>query len=194
MAIWHFQKLYEVFCPLLLFSGPLLTFPKFANSITIALSHIDAIASNQAKSTFVSSISHELRSPLHGVLSASNFLKDANLSRFQSEMVEVISSCGRTLLDTINHVMDVSHSQICPGLTGVTGVRLYASGISNSSSSHTSLTHMLFSPFADHTWALAGKEALQSDSEYHVCADFYSSQRSVLWVRSMVTLHLRIQV
>jgi signal transduction histidine kinase len=78
----------------------------FGNSIGIALSHIDAIASSKAKSTFVSSMSHELRSPLHGVLSATNFLNDSNLSRFQREMVNVISNCGRTLLDTVDHVMD----------------------------------------------------------------------------------------
>jgi signal transduction histidine kinase/CheY-like chemotaxis protein len=78
----------------------------FANSIAVSLSHIDAIASNRSKSTFVSSISHELRSPLHGILSATNFLRDGNLSRFEQEMIGVISSCGRTLLDTIDHVMD----------------------------------------------------------------------------------------
>lgn len=78
----------------------------FGNSIAVALSHIDTIASNRAKGTFVSSISHELRSPLHGVLAATNFLRDGNMTRFEREMVGVISNCGRTLLDTLDHVMD----------------------------------------------------------------------------------------
>lgn len=92
----------------------------FGNSITIALSHIDAVASDKAKSTFVSSMSHELRSPLHGVLSATNFLNDGNLNRFQQEMVDVISNCGRTLLDTVDHVMDFAKiSSLVPRLASI---------------------------------------------------------------------------
>ena len=78
----------------------------FGNSIVIALSHIDAIASNRAKSTFVSSMSHELRSPLHGVLTATTFLKDSIRGRFQNELVDTISKCGNTLLDVLDHLMD----------------------------------------------------------------------------------------
>ena len=78
----------------------------FSNSIAIALSHIDAIADNRTKSTFVSSMSHELRSPLHGLISATNFLNDSALNRFQHEMVNVISKCAHTLLDTVDNVMD----------------------------------------------------------------------------------------
>lgn len=89
----------------------------FGNSIAIALSHIDTIAANQAKGTFVSSISHELRSPLHGILSATTFLKDGHMNRFEREMVGVISNCGRTLLDTLDHVMDFAKiSSITPKL------------------------------------------------------------------------------
>ncbi|KAL9622366.1 MAG: hypothetical protein Q9160_003208 [Pyrenula sp. 1 TL-2023] len=78
----------------------------FGNTIMNALSYIDAVAANQTKTAFVSSISHELRSPLHGMLSATNFLQDSSLDRFQREMVDSISNSGRTLLDTVDHVMD----------------------------------------------------------------------------------------
>jgi signal transduction histidine kinase/CheY-like chemotaxis protein len=89
----------------------------FGNSIAITLSHIDAIASNRAKSNFVASMSHELRSPLHGVLSASTFLNDSSLSPFQREMVHTITNCGRTLLDTVDHVMDFAKvSSLAPKL------------------------------------------------------------------------------
>ena len=54
----------------------------------------------------MSSVSHELRSPLHGILGATNFLYDSNMGRFQREMVDTITSCGRTLLDSLEHVMD----------------------------------------------------------------------------------------
>lgn len=78
----------------------------FSNSIAIALSHIDAIADNRTKSTFVSSISHKIRSPLHGILSATNSLNDSSMTRFQREMVAVVSKSGTTLLDTLDHIMD----------------------------------------------------------------------------------------
>ena len=78
----------------------------FGNSIMNALSHIDALAADRAKTSFVASVSHELRSPLHGILGANNFLSDSQLTRFQEEMVDSIQSCGRTLLDTLDHVMD----------------------------------------------------------------------------------------
>lgn len=77
----------------------------FCNNITNALSHLDALDSDEAKTSFVASISHELRSPLHGVLGATNFLYDSDLNRYQLEMLDSITSSGRTLLDTLEHVV-----------------------------------------------------------------------------------------
>lgn len=77
----------------------------FCNNITNALSHLDTLDADDAKTSFVASISHELRSPLHGVLGAANFLYDSKLNRFQLEMVDSITSSGRTLLDTLEHVV-----------------------------------------------------------------------------------------
>jgi signal transduction histidine kinase len=78
----------------------------FSNSITNTLAHLDSLDESRAKDSFVSSVSHELRSPLHGILGATNFLNDSSLGRFQHEMVDTITSCGRTLLDSLEHVMD----------------------------------------------------------------------------------------
>ena len=61
---------------------------------------------SQAKSTFISSISHELRSPLHGILGTLEFIKDTPLDSFQTSMMNSLHACGTTLLDTINHLMD----------------------------------------------------------------------------------------
>ena len=80
----------------------------FGNNIMMSLSRLDAAFTERSKESFVASISHELRSPLHGILGASEFLSDSSMTRFQQEMVESISSCGRTLLDTLEHVMDFS--------------------------------------------------------------------------------------
>lgn len=52
--------------------------------------------------------SHELRSPLHGVLAATEMLKDTNLDQYQNSLIETVDACGRTLLDTMNQVLDFS--------------------------------------------------------------------------------------
>jgi signal transduction histidine kinase len=78
----------------------------FGHSIMTELSRLDALASDQAKTSFVASISHELRSPLHGILGTLEFLKDTALDSFQVSMLNSLDACGNTLLDTINHVLD----------------------------------------------------------------------------------------
>lgn len=79
----------------------------FGNSVMTELSRLNAIASSKTKTTFAASISHELRSPLHGILGGIEFLHQSeNLDPFQKSMLYSISICGKTLLDTLNHVMD----------------------------------------------------------------------------------------
>ena len=66
------------------------------------------MAAERQKGDFVGSISHELRSPLHGILASVEFLADTDFDPFQNNLVDTISSCGRTLLDTVNHILDYS--------------------------------------------------------------------------------------
>ncbi|RMY98689.1 hypothetical protein D0864_04295 [Hortaea werneckii] len=80
----------------------------FGHSLTAELSRLNALASENAKGSFISSISHELRSPLHGVLAGAEMLQESDLTQFQQEMVLTITMAGRTLLDTVNHVLDYS--------------------------------------------------------------------------------------
>jgi signal transduction histidine kinase len=60
------------------------------------------------KFSFLVSISHELRSPLHGVLASVEFLQETSLTEVQQDLVDNINSSGKVLLDTINHVLDFS--------------------------------------------------------------------------------------
>lgn len=78
----------------------------FMSSIMAEVSRLNTISADKAKGEFISSISHELRSPLHGVLASAEFLSDTVLNAFQRNFVETVESCGRMLLDTINHVLD----------------------------------------------------------------------------------------
>ncbi|KAF2667288.1 hypothetical protein BT63DRAFT_456590 [Microthyrium microscopicum] len=80
----------------------------FGNTIMTEVSRLDAIATSNSKATFVQSISHELRSPLHGILGGVHFLQETPLSAFQQGMLSSIEMSGRTLLDTVEHVLDYS--------------------------------------------------------------------------------------
>jgi signal transduction histidine kinase len=78
----------------------------FGNSITSEVARLTAQKADKAKTTFIASISHELRSPLHGILGSVEFLRDTVASPYQESLVSSIETCGKTLLDTIDHVLD----------------------------------------------------------------------------------------
>ncbi|BFZ59241.1 hypothetical protein YB2330_000247 [Saitoella coloradoensis] len=66
-----------------------------------------AVEADQAKGLFISNISHELRSPLHGILASAELLSEApDLSSADRTFLRTITSCGQTLQDVINHVLD----------------------------------------------------------------------------------------
>ncbi|KAF2200443.1 hypothetical protein GQ43DRAFT_472710 [Delitschia confertaspora ATCC 74209] len=77
-----------------------------ATSVMDEMARTHILSADKAKSEFISSISHELRSPLHGILASAEFLLDGHLIPDQRSFVETILSCGTTLLDTVNHVLD----------------------------------------------------------------------------------------
>ncbi|KAL6708312.1 hypothetical protein ACN47E_003236 [Coniothyrium glycines] len=81
-------------------------FQAFGNSIANEIVRLSAQKADRAKTTFIASISHELRSPLHGILGSVEFLRDTVASAYQESLVSSIEVCGRTLLDTIDHVLD----------------------------------------------------------------------------------------
>ncbi|KAL2867044.1 putative sensor histidine kinase/response regulator [Aspergillus lucknowensis] len=82
----------------------------FGSSIMVEHSRLESLFSDRQKGDFIGSISHELRSPLHGILAAAEFLggTSTNLDEFQVTLLETINACGRTLLDTMNQVLDYS--------------------------------------------------------------------------------------
>ncbi|OOF90846.1 hypothetical protein ASPCADRAFT_211805 [Aspergillus carbonarius ITEM 5010] len=80
----------------------------FGSSIMAECNRVESLISDRQKGDFIGSISHELRSPLHGILAAAEFLNGTNLDEFQGSLLETINACGRTLLDTMNQVLDFS--------------------------------------------------------------------------------------
>lgn len=78
----------------------------FSNTVMAEVSRLDLEATVRAKGDFISSISHELRSPLHGLLGSVEILQEIVEGYAQRSLVETVYSCGRTLLDTLNHLLD----------------------------------------------------------------------------------------
>ncbi|KAK4898158.1 hypothetical protein LTR27_004165 [Elasticomyces elasticus] len=80
----------------------------FGDSIMSEVARLNVQKNESAKTTFIASMSHELRSPLHGILGAAEFLVDTATDSYQAGLIMSIATCGKTLLDTLNHVLDYS--------------------------------------------------------------------------------------
>lgn len=69
--------------PVLTDGDDLQPFKAFLHTVEAEISRIEIGAAIQQRDSFVSSVSHELRSPLHGILGAVEFLGDTDLDSFQ---------------------------------------------------------------------------------------------------------------
>jgi GAF domain-containing protein len=59
----------------------------FGNTIMSEISRLNAMKDDRAKTTFIASMSHELRSPLHGILGSVEFLQDTTTDAYQAGLV-----------------------------------------------------------------------------------------------------------
>ncbi|KAI1100415.1 hypothetical protein F4804DRAFT_46331 [Jackrogersella minutella] len=81
-------------------------FKTFGSCMMSEVASMEVLNTNIAKSTFIASISHDLRSPLHGMLGSLEFLEDTMTSAYQTSLIGAVETCGKTLLDTIDHLLD----------------------------------------------------------------------------------------
>jgi signal transduction histidine kinase/CheY-like chemotaxis protein len=108
---WSVAGLYWTFDPLRVLS------PETEMHFVIAFSDIvvaetrrlEAHTADKSKSDFISSVSHELRSPLHGILGSVEILASEKLDNTAATLVEQIGSCGQSLLEIIDHLLDFSN-------------------------------------------------------------------------------------
>lgn len=68
----------------------------------------EATRANQAKSAFLATMSHEVRTPLNGILGMVQAMAYDSLPPKQAERLEIIRSSGQNLLDILNDVLDLS--------------------------------------------------------------------------------------
>ena len=69
---------------------------------------IKAIEASEAKSKFLSNISHEIRTPINGIIGITDILGKEILPPTISNFVEIIKSCSSSLLSLLNNVLDMS--------------------------------------------------------------------------------------
>ncbi|GAA6135282.1 ATP-binding protein [Oceaniserpentilla sp. 4NH20-0058] len=63
---------------------------------------------NKAKSEFLAVMTHELRTPMNGVLGMLQLMQSTDLSKEQEEYVDIAMSSGDHLLELINDILDFS--------------------------------------------------------------------------------------
>jgi len=65
-------------------------------------------AANQAKRRFLSTVSHEMRTPLNAIVGMNDLLRDTNLNSEQAEMVKAMHEASQSMLKLIENVLDIS--------------------------------------------------------------------------------------
>ena len=67
-----------------------------------------AESADRAKSEFLAIVSHEIRTPINGVIGFAKLLRDSQLTAEQRSFVDMITSSGQTLETLISDILDLS--------------------------------------------------------------------------------------
>lgn len=81
-------------------------------NIEIDLARKNAVKANQAKSEFLANTSHEIRTPINGIIGFANLLRKTTLDNKQVEYVDTIEESAKVLLLNINDIIDYSRLEI----------------------------------------------------------------------------------
>ncbi len=68
----------------------------------------DALAGERAKARFIAVMSHEMRTPLNGLLGSLDLLQSTPLDPKQAQFADMMQLSGRMLLHHVNDVLDIS--------------------------------------------------------------------------------------
>ena len=81
------------------------------------------VLADKAKSILISSVSHELRTPLHGILASAELLADTELDANQLSFLKTVQTCGNSLIETVNHVLDFTKLSGATATSSGSGIR-----------------------------------------------------------------------
>ncbi|CAK1358240.1 Sensor protein EvgS [Cercospora beticola] len=93
--------------PLRVFSqeGELAYMIAFCDVVMAKLARLEAKSTDRAKTDFIESVSHELRSPLHGIVGSLELLHDRE-DNGDRALIAQMEKCTSTLTDVIDHLLD----------------------------------------------------------------------------------------
>jgi two-component system, sensor histidine kinase RpfC len=88
----------------------LLLIPPHALRLLVSLEKAtkEAGQASEAKTNFLSNISHEMRTPLNGIIGASELIAQTKLDSKQSELLKMVGTSASSLKKLINDVLDIS--------------------------------------------------------------------------------------
>ena len=108
---WSVAGLYWTYDPLRVLSpeNEMQFVNAFCDIMVAEINRVEVLTADKSKSDFISSVSHELRSPLHGILGSVEVLLEEKLENTVATLVQQISTCGNSLLEIIDHLLDFAN-------------------------------------------------------------------------------------
>ena len=72
----------------------------------------EAEQASSEKTFFLKNVSHELRSPLHGILGSYSLLEQTDLTESQQKWLNAIGESGHNLLELVNQLLNISMAEV----------------------------------------------------------------------------------
>jgi len=82
-----------------------------AANAALAVARDEAVEASNMKSAFLANISHELRTPMNGVLGMNELLLDTDLDESQSAYALQIARSGEQMMSIVNDVLDIARME-----------------------------------------------------------------------------------
>jgi len=81
----------------------------------------------RARATFLTTVTHEVRTPIHAILSAAELLQESSLDADQDHLLKLLQNSGQALLNLVGDVLDLSraerkHLTVNPIPTNISGL------------------------------------------------------------------------